>query len=193
MTVPHTAARGTRRVGARVCNRHPQNMIPTLEKWDFFQNHTTSVAFPTAETGISGKGTWKQQKKRVVFYIQINLYFCHKTLKANRRFFNTEFCQGSPKHTVTITHRFTGHGSILQSCNYFLWTFFPSLFLTRSISRNNFAQEHRKTSLWGTWLQKQVFLALWRVFASQTTTAKDLLLKILPQTSKSSVLNLPGS
>lgn len=73
---------------------------PHFEKWDFFQNHTTSFAFPTAETGISGKGTWKQPKKRVVFYIQINLYFCHKTLKAKRRFSTQSFVK-DPQNTLS--------------------------------------------------------------------------------------------
>lgn len=64
------------------------------------KSHHFFFAFPTAETGISGKGTWKQQKKRVVFYIQINLYFCHKTLKANRRF-STQSSVKDPQNTLS--------------------------------------------------------------------------------------------
>lgn len=100
---------------------------PHFEKWDFFQNHTTSFAFPTAETGISGKGTWKQPKKRVVFYIQINLYFCHKTLKVKRRLSTQSFVK-DPQNTLSPLHMdLQEHRSILQSCNYFLWTFFSPL------------------------------------------------------------------
>lgn len=85
------------------------------------------LLFPVLKQVYQERALENNKKKRVVFYIQINLYFCHKTLKANRRF-STQFCQGSPKHIVTITHRFTGHWSILQSRNYVLWTYFFSPF-----------------------------------------------------------------
>lgn len=105
------------------------------------------LLFPLLKKVYQERALENNNKKRVVFYIQINLYFCHKTLRANRRFSTQSFVKDPQKHTVTITHRFTGQWPILQSCNYFLWTFFSPLSLTRSISRNDFAQEHRKTSL----------------------------------------------
>jgi len=74
------------------------------------------------------KGHFKtniKKKKREVFYIQMNLYFCHKTFNSKEGIFNTELGQGSPRHTATITHVFTGHWSVLQSYNYFLWRFLP--------------------------------------------------------------------
>lgn len=150
MTVLHIAARGIR-VFARMCNRHRQEPPqrrndPHFEKWDVLSKsgQATSFVLPTAETGISGKDTLKQHK-REVFYIQINLYFCHKTFNSKQGIFNTELCQGSPGHTVTITHSFTGRWSILQSYNYFLWRFFFSPHI--QFPGTTFAQKHSKTSL----------------------------------------------
>lgn len=102
---------------------------PHFEKMRFFQNHTTSVAFPTAETGISGKGTWKQQKKRVVFYIQINLYFCHKTLKANRRFSTQSFVK-DPQNTLSpLRTGLQDTGLFYNLVIIFFGLFFPPLSL----------------------------------------------------------------
>lgn len=110
--------------------------------------------------------------KREVFYIQVNLYFCHKLCNGKRHFqYETE-----PRIPVTLppSHTIlTGHCSIVQSYNYFLWRVFCLFSHTHiQFPGTTFAQTRSKTSLQGTWLWTMVFVALYRVFASQKTTTK---------------------
>lgn len=88
-----------RRVGARVCNRHPQNMIPTLKNEISFKITPLLLLFPLLKQ-VYQERALENNKKRVVFYIQINLYFCHKTLKVNRRFSTKSFVK-DPQNTLS--------------------------------------------------------------------------------------------
>lgn len=86
-------------MGARVCNRHPQNMIPTLKNEISFKITPLLLLFPLLEQ-VYQERALENNKKRVVFYIQINLYFCHKTLKVNRRFSTKSFVK-DPQNTLS--------------------------------------------------------------------------------------------
>lgn len=68
------------------------------------------------------------KKKRVVFYIQINLYFCHKTLKANRKFSTQSFVK-DPQNTLSPLRTGLQDNGLFYNLNYFLWTFFSPLSL----------------------------------------------------------------
>lgn len=105
------------------------------------------LLFPVLKQVYQERALENNKKKRVVFYIQINLYFCHKTLKANRRFSTQSFVK-DPQNTLSPLRtglQDTGLSYNLVIMFFGLIFFLP--FLAHSISRNNFVQEHRKTSL----------------------------------------------